>query len=145
MVVSIKQLLKEKGNHVFSVSSTHTAYQALEVMAKNNVGALLILEGDKVAGIFSERDYARKVILKGKSSKETPISELMTKDVIFIDSKNTVDEGMVLMTDKRIRHLPVVENDKLIGLVSIGDIVKRIIDEQKKLIKELEKSKSSSG
>jgi CBS domain-containing protein len=108
-------------------------------MANKNVGALLVIDKGKVVGIFSERDYARKVILKGKSSKETSVGELMTQKVLYINPGDTMENCMALMTAKRIRHLPVMENDQLIGIVSIGDVVKHLISDQQFTIRELEK------
>jgi len=108
-------------------------------MADKDIGALLVLENDSLVGIFSERDYARKVMLKGKSSKDTAVGELMVKNVVYVSPKNKIEECMALMTDKRVRHLPVLEDGTLVGLVSIGDIVKEVISEQEYTIKELEK------
>lgn len=136
---SVGQLLKEKGNNVWTISPNKTVYQALEFMAEKDVGALLVTEGDKVMGIFSERDYARKIILKGKSSVNTTISQLMVKEVIYVTPNQSIDDCMALMTENRIRHLPVIENDKLIGLVSIGDVVSHIISIQEFKINELKK------
>lgn len=107
-------------------------------MADRNVGALLVVEGKKLAGIFSERDYARKVILKGKSSREIPVKEIMSTRVVFVRPNQTIDECMALMTEKRIRHLPVLQSEKLIGLISIGDVVKAVIGEQEFIIHQLE-------
>lgn len=113
-------------------------FQAIELMCEKNIGGLLIVENGKLEGIFTERDYARKLILKGKSSKNTPISELMTKNPIVITPDNSIEDCMDLMTGKFIRHLPVVEGDQLVGLISIGDVVKHIIEEQKDIIEHLE-------
>lgn len=134
----VRDILHTKGNNVYSVEPTIMVYQAIERMCEKNIGALLIVENGKLIGIFTERDYARKLILKGKSSKTTPISELMTQNPITVTPENTVDECMNLMTGKFIRHLPVVENEKLIGLISIGDVVKLTIEEQKDIIEYLE-------
>jgi CBS domain-containing protein len=108
-------------------------------MAEKNVGALLVMENEKVVGIFSERDYARKVILKDKSSRNTSVSELMTREVVYIDTDATLEESMALMTAKRIRHLPVLQNNRLVGIVTLGDVVKQLISDQKFAIRELEK------
>jgi len=108
-------------------------------MAEKNVGALLVIEKEKLVGIFSERDYARKVILKDKSSKSTSVGELMTREVFYIDADSTLEESMALMTVKRIRHLPVLKNNQLIGIVTLGDVVKQIISDQQFAIRELEK------
>ena len=136
---TVKQLLKMKGNDIWSIAPDETAYKALQIMAEKDVGALLVTDGEKVAGIFSERDYARKVILKDKSSKDTLVRDLMTKDVICIESSATVEECMALMTAKHIRHLPVLEENKLIGLVTIGDVVKRVLSDQEYTIEHLER------
>jgi CBS domain-containing protein len=134
----VRDILNAKGHNVFSVEPGVMVYQAIERMCEKNIGALLIVDNGKLVGIFTERDYARKLILKGKSSKTTPISELMTQNPITVTPENTVDECMNLMTGKFIRHLPVVENGQLIGLISIGDVVKLTIEEQKDIIEYLE-------
>ncbi len=134
----VNNILQKKGNKIFSVAPGDTVYSALEQMYEKNVSALLVMENDRLAGIFTERDYARKVILKGKSSKETMISEIMTKDLITIPPEYTIEDAMRLMTGKFIRHLPVLEGDKLVGLISIGDVVKFHIEEQKFIIGNLE-------
>jgi CBS domain-containing protein len=134
----VRDILHAKGSNVYSVEPTMMVYNAIERMCEKNIGALLIVENGKLVGIFTERDYARKLILKGKSSKTTPISELMTQNPITVTPENTIDECMNLMTGKFIRHLPVMEHDKLIGLISIGDVVKLTIEEQKDIIEYLE-------
>ena len=139
MVHTIGQLLKAKGSQIWSIEPEATAYRALQIMAEKNVGALLVIERDQLVGIFSERDYARKVILKGKSSKGTSVSELMTPEVFYINTNATIEECMALMTAKHIRHLPVLENKQLVGIVTLGDVVQQIIAEQKFTIRELEK------
>jgi len=136
---TVKDILSKKENQVYTVSPEKTVFEALKIMSDQDIGALIVTEGDSVKGIFSERDYARKVILKGKSSKDLKVSDIMTTDVLFVTPKNTVEECMALMTEKRIRHLPALENKKLTGLVSIGDIVKQVISDHKFTIKELEK------
>ncbi|AEI14011.1 putative signal transduction protein with CBS domains [Flexistipes sinusarabici DSM 4947] len=136
---TVKDILSKKESQVYTVSPEKTVFEALKIMSDEDIGALIVTEGDNVKGIFSERDYARKVILKGKSSKDLKVSDIMTTDVLFVTPKNTVEECMALMTEKRIRHLPVLENKKLTGLVSIGDIVKQVISDHKFTIKELEK------
>lgn len=136
---TVGQLLEAKGGNIWSVTPQKNAYEALQIMAQKDVGALLVVEDGKLVGIFSERDYARKVILKGKSSKETSVSDLMTSDVFYIDQGYSVHDCMALMTEKHIRHLPVIENDKLIGIITIGDVIKQIISDQEFTIKELEK------
>lgn len=136
---SVRHVLKEKGTNVWTISPNQTVYQALELMAEKDVGALIVSEGNKVLGIFSERDYARKVILKGISSVNTNVSKLMVKEVIYVTQDQSIDECMALMTENRIRHLPVIENDELIGLISIGDVVNHIISLQEFKINELKK------
>ena len=136
---TVEQLLHVKGGDIWSIAPRETAYRALQIMADTNVGALLVMENEKVVGIFSERDYARKVILKDKSSKNTSVSELMTREVIYIDADATLEESMALMTAKHIRHLPVLQKDRLIGLVTLGDVVKQLISDQQFAIRELEK------
>ena len=136
---NIGTLLEAKGQEIWSIEPGETAFKALETMAKKNVGALLVIEKGKLVGIFSERDYARKVILKGKSSKETKVGELMTPDVLYAGPEDSLQESMALMTAKHIRHMPVIKDNKLIGMVTLGDVVKGIISEQKFTINELEK------
>jgi len=135
----VRQILKTKGGKVSSIAPGETAYKALQLMAEKNFGSLLVIDKGKVVGIFTERDYARKVILKGKSSKTTPVSELMTKKVLFVDPGTSVEDCMALMIDKCVRHLPVMENKKLIGIVTVGDVVKQLIVDQKFKIQELER------
>ena len=135
---TIKQLLQGKSRGICTIGPDARVYDALKLMAEKEIGALLVIENDKLVGIISERDYARKVILHGKSSHDTPVREIMTERVICVQPDRTVDECMALMTDKRFRHLPVIENDKLIGVLSIGDLVKETISEQQFMIKQLE-------
>ena len=135
---TVAQLLRTKGHQVLSVPPDIPVFEALEVMAEKNVGALLVLEGERLVGIFSERDYARKVILKGKASKETPVREIMSSHVLYIRPEQTIEDCMALMTDKRVRHLPVMEEEKLMGVISIGDVVKAVIAEQEFMIEQLQ-------
>ena len=135
---TVRQLLQSKGGAVYSVSPNARVFEALKLMAEREVGALVVLEDGRLAGIISERDYARKVILHGKSSHDIPVHEIMTVKVVTIQPEQTVDQCMTLMTSKRIRHLPVVEGDRLVGLVSIGDLVKEVIADQEQTIKQLE-------
>ncbi|MCP2044357.1 CBS domain-containing protein [Pontibacter sp. HSC-36F09] len=135
---TVRHLLQKKGNRVISISPDSTVYSALEKMVAQNVGALIVMDHDKFAGIFTERDYARKVILKGKASRDTLVREIMSEHPVVVTTDTTIDQCMALMTEKYIRHLPVMENQQLVGLVSIGDIVKCMIDEQKCIIEDLE-------
>jgi CBS domain-containing protein len=135
---TVRQLLQVKGDRICAVTPETTVYRALRVMADNNVGALLVLESTQLIGIFSERDYARKVALRGKSSKDTPISEIMTQKVDCVSPSQSMRECMSLMTDKHIRHLPVMESGQLVGVISIGDVVKAIISDQEFTIEQLE-------
>ncbi len=139
MLHNIGQLLQVKGSQIWSIEPQAAAYRALQIMAEKNVGALLVIYRDQLVGIFSERDYARKVILKGRASKDTSVSELMTPQVFYINTDDTLEECMALMTAKHIRHMPVLENKQLVGIVTLGDVVKQIIAEQKFTIRELEK------
>lgn len=134
----VKHILKTKGYDVYSTTMDATVFDAIQLMSDKGVGALLVIESGKLVGIISERDYTRKVILKGKSSKETPVREIMTAPVIYTTPDEPIEECMAVMTAKRIRHLPVLEDGKVVGVISIGDLVKAIIADQKTWIRELE-------
>ncbi|HET6725660.1 MAG TPA: CBS domain-containing protein [Gammaproteobacteria bacterium] len=136
-MATVTQILNNKDSEVFTVGPDATAYEALQLMADENIGATPVLDSGRLLGIFSERDYARKVILKGKSSRDTAVSELMTTTVYTVDPGTSVEDCMALMTDRRVRHLPVLEDGRLIGIVSIGDVVKTIIAKQRGQIREL--------
>jgi CBS domain-containing protein len=135
---TVSDILQDKGRQVFSVTPDTTVYDALQLMAEKNIGAVLVMEGDTPLGILSERDYARKVALRGKGTKDTPASEIMTERIICVRPQETAEECMALMTDKRIRHLPVLEDERLVGIISIGDVVKATISEKEFLIEQLE-------
>ena len=130
--------MEAKGHDVWTIDADSSVFDALTLMADKDVGALLVLEGDNIVGIFSERDYARKVILHGKSSKETPVRQTMISDLVSVVPDETIEECMALMSDKHIRHLPVFEEDKLVGIISIGDVVNAVIAEKDSIIEQHE-------
>lgn len=136
-MTTTKLYLQRKGNQIWSTHPDATVFEALRSMAEKDIGALLVMESGQVVGIFSERDYARKVILEGKSSKETLVREIMTPQVVCVTPQHTIEECMAVMTEKRIRHLPVLEAGEVVGVISIGDVVKSIISEQEFVIEQL--------
>jgi CBS domain-containing protein len=135
---NVKSILDVKGYSIFSVEPTITVYHAIELMCEKNIGGLLIVENGKLAGIFTERDYARKLILKGKSSRDTLIGELMTPNPFTVSTHSSIEECMQIMSDRHFRHLPVVDDGKLIGMISIGDVVRQVINDQKSIIEHLQ-------
>ncbi|MFT5137405.1 MAG: CBS domain-containing protein [Arenicella sp.] len=143
-MTTVDKLLSIKTKEIWSLAPNDSVFEALELMADKNVSGLLIVKDEKLVGIFTERDYARKLILKGKFSKDTEVGDLMTKNVLYVEPNNTIEDCMKLMTDKRIRHLPVMNKGQLIGIVTIGDLVKQIISEQETTIHQLENYISGS-
>jgi CBS domain-containing protein len=137
-MTSVSQILQGKGHQIWSVAPDTTVYETLALMAEKNIGAVVVLDDGQLIGIFSERDYARKVVLLGKSSRTTPIAEVMTSPVISVRSEQSVDKCMRLMTDKKFRHLPVVDGNQMVGIISIGDVVSAILNEQETIINHLE-------
>jgi CBS domain-containing protein len=135
---TVRQIIEAKTHKLLSIAPDATVYDALKLMAERDVGALVVMDGERLAGIFSERDYARKVILFGKASKDTTVREIMTDKVLCVRPEQTMDQCMALMTDKRVRHLPVLDHKHVIGVISIGDVVKEVISEQQFLIEQLE-------
>jgi CBS domain-containing protein len=142
--MTVNQILSIKGNHIHSIVSSITVYEALKVMGEKNVGAVLVIEDNLLKGVLSERDYARKIVLKNKASKDTLVHEIMERDVTTVKSTDNLDYCMELMSTKRIRHLPVVENNVVLGVISIGDVVKSIIEIQKETIQYLDSYISGS-
>lgn len=136
---TVAQMLGLKPTGVISINSNATVLDALKLLAQKDVGAVLVMDGPRLAGLLSERDYARKVALKGKSSGDTPVNEIMTREVVFVTPAHTNEECMALMTEKRVRHLPVMDNGRVVGVLSIGDLVKDMISEQQFTISELER------
>jgi CBS domain-containing protein len=138
ITTTVRQILATKGDHIWEVAPETPVLDALRLMAEQNVGAVLVRRDAELAGIFSERDYARKVILRGRSSKTTPVGDVMTSRVVYVRPEQTTEECMALMTDKHIRHLPVLADGKLLGMISIGDVVKAIVADQRFIIQQLE-------
>lgn len=137
-MTTVRQLLDRKGRAVYSLGPEDPVLEAIELMAEHRIGAMLVMQGDALLGIVSERDYARKVVLKGRSSSETPVWQIMSSPVVTVTPEQTIDDCMRLVTERRIRHLPVVENGRVIGVVSIGDLVKTVIEDQQRTIEQLE-------
>ena len=137
-MASVKQILQTKGHDIWSVGPEVSVYDAIAKMAQKEVGALVVLEGELLVGVVSERDYARKVVLQGRSSRDTKIKDIMTTRVAYARPDQSVEDCMAMMTEKRIRHLPVMDGEKLLGVLSIGDLVKSIMEEQKHVIEQLE-------
>jgi len=138
-MTTVNEILRYKGAEIVTIDPDATVYDALALMSRRNIGALLVLEKDRLVGVFSERDYARKVILQGRSSKTTAVREIMSERFTAVKPNTPVEECMGIMTEKRIRHLPVLDGDKLIGVVSIGDVVRAIIDDREFTIAQLER------
>lgn len=136
-MATVKQILDKKGYQIYSVSPKQTVYEALQLMAEKEIGAVPVFDNNKLVGIMSERDYARKIILKEKTSKNSLVEEIMSKDVIYVESNVTEEECMALMVNKRVRHLPVCEGEDIIGFISIGDVVKAVIDSKEFMIEQL--------
>ena len=136
--MKVSDILQTKGNDIYSVSGESTVYVAVNIMSEKNIGALMVMEGEKLTGILSERDYARKIVLKGLSSRETAVKNIMTENVITVSAEDSIEKCMELMSTKHIRHLPVMDKDKVIGLISIGDVVNAIIANQKETIAHLQ-------
>jgi CBS domain-containing protein len=137
IISTVSEVLKHKGHQVWSITPETTVFDAIQMMADKNIGAALVMEGDKLVGIIAERDYTRKVALKGKASKTTTVREILSSQVISVTPHDTIERCMQLMTEKRVRHLPVLEDDRVVGLVSIGDLVNWIINVQQQTIQQL--------
>lgn len=137
-MITVGTLLESKGHDIWSVSPEDSVYDAIKMMDEKRVGALVVMKGEKLVGIISERDYARQVILKNRTSKETNVKEIMTSRVFYTYPNQTIDECLVIINERRVRHLPVLDNDKMVGMISVGDVVKEIIKEQKYTIEQLE-------
>jgi CBS domain-containing protein len=138
LTTTVQQMLSAKGAQVWSVPPESTVYDALQLMAEKNIGGLMVLDGGSPVGIFTERDYARKVVLQHRTSRETQVGEVMTTRVLGVSPDQTAEECMALMSEKHVRHLPVMSAERLVGIISIGDIVKAVVDEQRFVIRQLE-------
>ena len=137
-MITVRQLLDKKGRQIFSIAPGTAVLEAIRLMAERHVGALLVMEGETLSGIVSERDYARKVILMGRSSADTPVRDIMSSPVITVQPETAVEQCMKIMTERRVRHLPVIEAGRVVGMVSIGDLVKAVIADQQQHIEQLE-------
>jgi len=137
-MITARELVRKKGGDVFSISPSSTVYEAMKIMAEKNLGSLMVLDGEMVAGILSERDCARKVELKGKSARETQVSEIMTEKVLYVEGAQKLEEVMTLMNEKGFRHIPVMEEGKLLGVLSMRDVLREVINQQNLLISQLE-------
>ena len=135
---TVRDILASKGKDIWSIAPDATVFETLQLMAEKEIGAVLVMVGGNAVGIFTERDYARQVILKGKASKDTPVREVMTSRVVYVKPEETIENCMALMTDKRVRHLPVLEQNRVCGVLSIGDVVKAVISEKQFMIQQLE-------
>lgn len=138
-MVTVNDLLASKPPALWTVAPDATVYQALEILAEKDVGALPVVEDGELKGMFSERDYARKVVLKGRASRDVPVSDLMTTSLVCVSASDSIDDCMVLMTERRVRHLPVMDGNRLVGIVTIGDVVKKVIAEHEHTIQHLER------
>lgn len=136
--MTVRQLLAQKGSRVETIRPERTVFEALEKMAQANIGALVVTEEDEIVGIMSERDYARKVILRGRASRDTPVREIMSSPVVTVDPSATVEDCMEIMTERKLRHLPVIDDGAMVGIVSIGDVVKTLISEKDYMIEQLQ-------
>ncbi len=137
MISTVEEILQHKGREVYTIGPRATVFNALKIMAEKDIGALVVLQDDQLVGIISERDYARKIVLRGKASVNTAVKDIMTEKVYYVTPKTTIQECQTLLTEKSVRHLPVLDDGKLVGLISIGDVVKAIIDEQESTITHL--------
>lgn len=137
-MTTVNDLLRDKSSELWTISPDDSVYDALQLMADKNIGAVLVLDAGRLVGLLSERDYARKLALENRSSRDTPVRDVMTQRVAFVSPSKEIEECLALMTDKRFRHLPVMDNDKLVGLVSIGDLVKGVLSDKEFMIEQLE-------
>lgn len=137
-MIAVGRILRAKGHTVWTISPEESVYNAMKLMAEKDIGAIVVVDRDRIVGILSERDYARKIVLRGRSSSETTVLEIMTREVITVHTSQGIDECMAIMTGQRVRHLPVVEEEVMVGIISIGDVVKAIIADQEETIRHLE-------